>query len=128
MHEYSLASAIVEQVKDIVQQNNANKVKKINVTAGPYEMVIPDLLKDAYGIITSELEKFKGSTLELDILPAKIKCLECEYTGEPDKEGDQEFAFNFKCPHCGSRDTHLKIQYLTIETVDLEIPDEVTSA
>ena len=127
MHEYSLASAIVDQVKEIAQQNNAKKVKKITVTAGPYEMVIPELLQDAYKIITDEIETFKESVLELKILPAKINCLECEYNGEPDQDGDQEFAFNFKCPKCGSRDTHLDMQYLTIQSVDLEILEEFTT-
>jgi len=127
MHEYSLASAIVDQVKEIAIQNNAKKVKKITITASPYEMVIPELLQDAYKIITDEIVTFKGSKLELSILPAKISCLECEYKGEPDKEGDQEFAFNFKCPKCGSRDTHLDMQYLTIQSVDLEILEEFTT-
>ncbi|MHA1225004.1 MAG: hydrogenase maturation nickel metallochaperone HypA/HybF [Candidatus Heimdallarchaeaceae archaeon] len=119
MHEYSLASAIVEQVKKIREEHHAQAVKKIIVSAGPYELIIPDLLQDAYEIITNELEEFKDSTLELVTKPASITCLECEYQGEPDQMGDDEFAFNFKCPKCGSRDTHLNMQYLTIESVDL---------
>lgn len=123
MHEYSLASAIVEQVKKIALEHNASKVKTITVSADPYEMVIPDLLKEAYGIITDELELFKDSKLKLLILPAEIICIDCDHKGEPSIEGDDEFAYNFKCAKCGSRDTHLNIRHLTIETVDLEIPE-----
>lgn len=122
MHEYSLASAIVNQVKDIVKEHKAIRVKKIIVSAGPYEMIIPDLLQDSFKIIIDELEKFKGSILDLVRKPAKISCLECDYTGEPDEEGDDEFAFNFKCPKCQSRDTHIIRSYMTIESVDLELP------
>ena len=46
MHEYSLASAIIEQVKDIVKEHNAKKVGKITISAGPYELIVPDLLQD----------------------------------------------------------------------------------
>lgn len=123
MHEYSLASAIVNQVKEIIEEHNAIRVKKIIISAGPYEMIIPDLLQDSYKIITDELKKFKESILELIRKPAKISCLECDYNGEPDSEGDDEFAFNFKCPNCGSRDTHIIRSYLTIESVDLELPE-----
>ena len=123
MHEYSLAFAIVEQVKEIIEEHKAIRVKKIIISAGPYELIIPDLLQDSFKIITDELEKFKESVLELIRKPARITCLECDYNGEPDSEGDEEFAYNFKCAKCGSRDTHLNIRHLTIETVDLEIPE-----
>ena len=70
MHEYSLASAIINQVKQIVKEYNAVKVNKIIVSADPYEMIIPDLLQDAYKIITDELEIFRDFQLELLKLPA----------------------------------------------------------
>ena len=123
MHEYSLASAIVDQIKNIALEHNASKVKTITVSADPYEMVIPDLLQDAYKIITNELELFKDSVLNMIILPAEVICIECDHKGEPTVDGDEEFAYNFKCAKCGSRDTHLNIRHLTIETVDLEIPE-----
>ncbi|MCE7743328.1 MAG: hydrogenase maturation nickel metallochaperone HypA [Candidatus Heimdallarchaeota archaeon] len=123
MHEYSLASAIINQVKQVAREHNATKVNKITVSADPYEMVIPELLQDAFNIITSELELFEGTQLELLRLPAEIICLDCDYKGKPSEEGDKEFAYNFKCPKCDSRDTHLNIRHLTIETVDLEIPE-----
>lgn len=122
MHEYSLAFAIVEQVKEIIEEHKAIRVKKVIISAGPYELIIPDLLQDSFKIITDELEKFKESVLELIRKPARITCLECDYNGEPDSEGDEEFAYNFKCPECESRDTHINRSYLTIETVDLELP------
>ncbi len=123
MHEYSLASAIVDQIKNIALEHNASKVKTITVSADPYEMVIPDLLQDAFKIITNELELFKDSILNMMILPAEVICIDCDYKGEPAVDGDEEFAYNFKCAKCGSRDTHLNIRHLTIETVDLEIPE-----
>lgn len=123
MHEYSLASAIVDQVKNIAIEHNASKVKTVTVSADPYEMVIPELLQDAFIIITNELDLFKGSKLDLVILPAEIICIDCDHKGEPSIEGDEEFAYNFRCAKCGSRDTHLNIRHLTIETVDLEIPE-----
>ncbi len=124
MHEYSLASAIINQVEQLAREHNATKVKKITVSADPYEMVIPDLLKDAYKIITTEKKLFQDSELELLILPAEVTCLECDHKGEPESQGDEEFAYNFKCSKCGSRDTHLNIRHLTIETVDLDVPDD----
>ena len=124
MHEYSLASAIVEQCKQVAEQNGAIKVKKVTVRASPYEMIIPDLLKDAYEIITSELPLFTGSTLELIIDDPEIICLNCEYQGPPDEKGDPEYAYNFKCPKCGSRDTHVNFKELIIESLDVELPEK----
>ncbi|MHA1198279.1 MAG: hydrogenase maturation nickel metallochaperone HypA/HybF [Candidatus Heimdallarchaeaceae archaeon] len=123
MHEYSLASAIVKQVKQIALEHKATKVNKVTVSADPYEMIIPELLQDAFKIISSELEIFESAQLEILRLPAEITCIDCDYKGEPTGEGDAEFAFNFKCPKCDSRDTHLNIRHLTIETVDLKIPE-----
>ena len=123
MHEYSLASAIVNQVKQLAAEHNASKVNKVTISADPYEMVIPELLQDAFKIIISELEIFKEAVLDLIILPAEIICIDCDYKGQPTSEGDKEFAYNFKCPKCDSRDTHLNIRHLTIESVDLEIPE-----
>ena len=123
MHEYSVASAIVDQVKRIVEEHNASKVKKIIVSASPYDVIIPELLVEAYGIIISDLDKFEDSTLEIQIDKAEIKCLDCDYSGLPDEKGDPEFAYNFLCPKCGSRDTHINMKNLTIETVDLEIKE-----
>ena len=123
MHEYSVASAIVDQVKAIIKEHNATKVKKIIVSASPYDVIIPELLIEAYGIITDNMDKFKESTLEMQISKAEITCLECDYKGEPAEEGDPEFAYNFICPKCESRDTHINMKNLTIESVDLVIPD-----
>jgi hydrogenase nickel insertion protein HypA len=122
MHEYSLASAIVNQVKEIVEEHKAIRVKKVTISAGPYEMIIPELLQDSYKIITDEISKLRESILVLIRKSANISCLECDYKGEPDTEGDEEFAYNFKCPKCESRDTHIIRSYLTIESVDLELP------
>ncbi|MCK4895856.1 MAG: hydrogenase maturation nickel metallochaperone HypA, partial [Candidatus Heimdallarchaeota archaeon] len=47
MHEYSVASAIVDQVKSIVEEHKATQVKKIIVTASPYDVIIPELLIEA---------------------------------------------------------------------------------
>mgnify|MGYP000147268279 CR=1 FL=1 len=124
MHEYSLASAIVEQVEKIALEHKAVKVKKIIVSASPYELIIPELLYGAYEIIVSENEMFKGSTLEYIVQKAEITCLDCGYQGEPDEEGDPEFAYNFKCPKCGGRDTHINMKSMVIESIDLEIPSE----
>ena len=123
MHEYSLASAIINQVKGIAAENKAVKVNRITVSADPYEMIIPDLLQDAFQMIISELEIFKEAKLEFNILPAAIVCIDCDYKGAPAEEGDKDFAYNFKCPKCDSRDTHLNIRHLTIESVDLEVPE-----
>lgn len=123
MHEYSLASAIINQVKQVVSEHKATKVNKITVSADPYEMIIPDLLQDAFKIIISELNIFKETELELTILPAEIVCIDCDYKGKPSEKGDKEFAYNFMCPKCNSRDTHLNIRHMTIESVDLEVPE-----
>ncbi len=121
MHEFSLATAIVNQVEEIAEKNNAIAVKRIIVSASPYELIIPELLYDAYEIVISEKKLFKGSKLEYKVLPAEIYCIDCGYEGPPSEEGDPEFAFNFKCPKCGSRDTHINMKSLTIDSVDLEI-------
>lgn len=124
MHEYSLASAIVDQCAKIAEQNGAIKVKKVTVRASPYEMIIPSLLKDAYEIIIHDKPLFQGSTLELIIDDPEIICLNCEYQGPPDEKGDPEYAYNFKCPKCGSRDTHVNMKQLIIESIDVELPKE----
>ncbi len=124
MHEYSVAFAIVEQVKKIALEHNALKVKKVTVSTSPYEMIVPDLLCDAYEIIIQEpeFELLEGSILQLLEQEKEIVCLKCNYKGAPASEGDPEFTYNFKCPECSSRDTQINFKSMIIESIDLELP------
>lgn len=124
MHEYSVAYAIVEQVKKIALEHGAIKVKNVTVSTSPYEMIVPDLLHDAYEIIIQEpeFELLKDSTLELLEQEKEIVCLKCKYQGPPDPAGDPEFTYNFKCPECNSRDTQINFKSMIIESINLEIP------
>jgi hydrogenase nickel incorporation protein HypA/HybF len=99
MHEYSLANALAEQVRDIARQNSATAVTEIVVASGPLAGVEPLLLASAFKQVATD-ELLCQSRLIIEEVPLRIHCDACE--------SDSELKdFVFRCPHCGADATRV---------------------
>jgi hydrogenase nickel incorporation protein HypA/HybF len=104
MHELSIAATIVEDVLQFVQTHDIRKVLRVRLAIGEWTCVQPEQLKFCYESITRETP-MQDSALEIEAVPAQVKCSECGYEGSPkywmESLSDAPTA-TLQCPQCGS--------------------------
>jgi hydrogenase nickel incorporation protein HypA/HybF len=94
MHEYSLAKALIEQVRDIASGRGAQKVIEIVVEAGPLSGIEPILMATAFERLTARSE-LHGARLTIQSVPLTIRCHACGVLSALEES-------HFVCPSCES--------------------------
>ncbi len=104
MHEYSIASRIVETVKETIEKEEAIRIKEVHLRKGELRILSVEALTSAYQILT-EGGKLAGSKLVIQEVKTILHCSECNYEGGVDYHQDLEYHFTvpiLTCPQCGS--------------------------
>ncbi|HFU76817.1 MAG TPA: hydrogenase maturation nickel metallochaperone HypA [Arcobacter sp.] len=96
MHEYSVVQALLEQIEDITQKNDAQKVTKIVVKIGVMSGIEAHLLEIAFNTF-KEKTVCDGAEFIMNIQPLKIMCNQCKKESELEK-------IHYCCQECGSTD------------------------
>ena len=101
MHELSVVASLYEIMEKKATEQKANKITRVRVQVGVLSGVVPEFLESAFDIYKKDTMASEA-TLEMDIIPVKIRCKNCraETTSEEPV---------FICSRCGSHE---------IETVD----------
>jgi hydrogenase nickel incorporation protein HypA/HybF len=108
MHELSLAQDIIEQISERV---DGAKVVRVILEIGKLSLVLPDALRFSFEIC-AEGSLLEGATLEIQEVPGRARCLQCQAEIFLDK------AFG-ECS-CGSFDlVHLSGDELKIVAVEV---------
>lgn len=94
MHEVSIASEIIEIVNTYLKNGDKQKVKFVKIELGEFSNIFPDALKFGYNVLINETP-LKNSELFIDIIPMKIRCIDCESESLLDDP-------LFFCPKCES--------------------------
>lgn len=97
MHELSLASDIIDTVKQTLSHEELPSLRKIVLEIGAYSGVVPDSLSFSFEAITAGTE-LAGAELEIINIPFRLKCNQCK------TEADPEYPIML-CENCGSSDT-----------------------
>ena len=103
MHEFSIASGVVETVLAYAEAHGVRKIVEVRMTIGELTCVEPDQLKFCFGAITKDTA-LEGAALEIDIADAAVRCPHCGYEGIPKYwEGARASAYlpTLECPECG---------------------------
>lgn len=103
MHELSIAATIVESVLEFVTARQIDKVLRVRLAVGELTCVQPEQLKFCYESVTTETA-LQGSVLEIESVPAEVKCPHCGYQGAPRYWMDslaEAPAPTLQCPQCG---------------------------
>jgi hydrogenase nickel incorporation protein HypA/HybF len=102
MHEFSIATGIVEAVLEFAEANSDKKILKVRLQIGELTCVEAEQLKFCYESIVKETV-LENSTLEIEILAAAVKCPHCHYEGQPRYwDGALTAAIaTLQCPQCG---------------------------
>lgn len=131
MHEFSTAVSIVETVTRVAEANNVKKILEINVEIGQFTFINPDQLRFLFEI-ASDNTPLKGSKLNIIIVPGRLHCNDCGYSGDAVTEEDQKKAhllplvgFTAKCPKCNSGNTEIiGGRELNIKNIKAEVEEE----
>lgn len=89
MHELSLSQAIVDTA---LRHADGRPVKSVQMRIGAMRQVVPESLSFYFGIVTRETLA-EGAELEVEYLPALLRCGGCGAEWEP-------LLPAFRCPSC----------------------------
>jgi hydrogenase nickel incorporation protein HypA/HybF len=93
MHEFSVARALVSEIRRIVADQGGGSVTAVELDIGRLSGVEPLQLAEAFRIVTAEGE-LSQTALHLNEVLLQTCCNSCGRQFEiPD--------FQFRCPHCG---------------------------
>ncbi|MCW9024034.1 MAG: hydrogenase maturation nickel metallochaperone HypA [Gammaproteobacteria bacterium] len=99
MHELSLCYGLLKQVEQIANEQQARQVSAIYLQVGPLSGVEIKLLKQSFPI-ASQGTIAEGARLEIENLPVRIHCRNCE---EESAVKNNQLC----CPHCHSASIQL---------------------
>lgn len=113
MHEFSIASSIMDIVNKTAQENGMSHVVKVKIKVGGLRSVFPDSLLFSFKVC-SEGTVAQGGTLEIEEVPIACTCAGCQKEFHPEE-------FQFLCPFCGSSDISVIAgEELFIESIEGE--------
>jgi hydrogenase nickel incorporation protein HypA/HybF len=96
MHEFSIASSIIDIVNRTARENGISRVTRVTVRVGELRLVLPESLKFAFRVCAKGSVAENGE-IQIEKVPATGKCSSC---GNEFRVG----SFQFVCPSCGSAD------------------------
>jgi hydrogenase nickel incorporation protein HypA/HybF len=103
MHEFSIASGVVEAVLAFAAKHGVGRIVEVRMVIGELTCVDPEQLKFCFESITTETP-LAGATLVIDDAQAAVRCPHCQYEGPPkywDDALSAAFLPTLECPQCG---------------------------
>lgn len=100
MHELGVVFRIIDDLTELGQEKELEKIHSVTLELGEVSGVVPSLLTDAWKWASDRTELMKGSELIIESLPAVTYCEDCKSEYETVKYGKI-------CPNCGSEHTYL---------------------
>ncbi len=103
MHELSMVSTLVESVLEFVDTHQVRKVLNVKLSVGELTCVEAEQMRFCYTALTGQTP-IEGSVLEIETVPAVVKCPHCFYQGPPKYWEDALFVASvptLQCPECG---------------------------
>ncbi len=97
MHELSIASAIVDNVLELLGTHEGGQVIEVRLQVGELTCVETEQLKFCFEAITKDTTMEK-SLLHIERVEAQVACPHCAYRGKPTY---WEGVATLQCPACG---------------------------
>ena len=117
MHEFSIATQIIEELESLVKEYGASRVTSLTVKAGEMMQLVPEALAIAFEAAAGDTIA-EGARLSLEIVPVCVKCCGCGLDYKP-VDG------YYVCPSCSMVNYDLiDGDGLVLNSVELENDDE----
>jgi len=110
VHELSVSSAVVDTA---VRHAGGRKVSVVHLRVGQLRQVVPDSLTFYFGLVSGGTV-CEGARLELELVPAVLRCTPCARRWTIDVPA-------FRCPTCGG--AHVAVlagNELEVESIEVE--------
>jgi hydrogenase nickel incorporation protein HypA/HybF len=104
VHEFAIATSLVETLFDIAKKHSSTKVIEVQVKVGKLRLLSLDQLRFSYELL-SKGTLLEGSRLNIEETPAVARCPNCNYAEELNETGDFSFHFGLprmNCPKCAA--------------------------
>ncbi len=99
MHEYSVVQALLDQIENIADKNEASEVNKVVVKIGVMSGIEAHLLEIAFNTF-KEKTICDSAEFVMNIQPLKIRCNTCNIESELQK-------IHYCCQKCSSTDVEV---------------------
>ena len=110
MHELALSTAIVNTV---VKHADDRRVSGVNLRIGALRQVVPDSLAFYFEIVARD-SVCEGARLELELVPARLRCRACAHEWQVELPA-------FRCPACASADVAVQSgEEFEVESIEIE--------
>ncbi len=115
MHELSLSRAILDTA---LRHAAGRPVRSVQMRIGAMRQVVPESLEFYFGVVVAGTEA-AGAALEVEYVPARLRCGECGRGWEPALP-------QFRCPGCGGDSvtvesgTEFEIESIVVEEEEEE--------
>ena len=129
MHEFSIASGLVEKLLEFTEKSPEKKIIEVRLAVGELSNIESEQLIFCYESIITETP-LEGSTLVIEAVDAVVECPNCSYRGRP-KYWDGALSGNpvatLECPSCGKTAHAVEGQECAIKSLRLVEPAALTS-
>ncbi len=103
MHEFGITSRIVDAVMAAIQEEEGNKVLKVDLRIGKLTFLNPEQVRYAYNLLIKETP-LVDSELVIEEVEGVIKCINCLEQKEVHFKGEcMEPLPLFSCASCGGK-------------------------
>ena len=119
MHEFSMATQIVESVLEEAKRHNAKKVAEVHLVIGKMTFLGIDQIDFSYKILT-ENTIMKNSKLIIKEQDGVVECPSCSFKGAIPIEDDPKYHVpipTLRCPKCGEAAKIVEGKECTIESI-----------
>ncbi len=111
MHEMGICLEMMETLKDVMEKEGIDAIKKIVLEAGAASMLVPRYMASCWEIARAN-SPFAGCELEIKTVPAHGRCASCGFVFDIAKH-------DRKCPSCGSYDRFIALDGQGIEITEI---------
>ncbi len=116
MHEFSIATSLIDQVRAALPEGAA--LVAVRVEVGALEHVEPEVLMSLWEMLAGEAG-LAGARLDVDRTPLAVRCGGCGRDYDPPDPGF------LVCPHCGqARPEILAGSGVLLRSIEVDVPDD----
>jgi len=126
MHEFSMATQLVENVLAEAKRNGAKKVAEVHLVIGKMTFLGKYQIRFAYDILKKDTI-MNDSELIIEEQDGVIQCSSCGFKGPVPIEDDPAYHIpvpTLKCPKCGKEAKIVEGKECTIKSIRILKPQE----
>ena len=119
MHEFSMATQIVENVLEEVKKHDAKKVEEVHLIIGKMTFLGVDQIRFSYDVLVKDTI-LKDSKLIIEEQDGVIECSSCGFKGAVPIEDDPAYHVpvpTLKCPKCAQTAKIVQGKECTIKSI-----------